>query len=182
MTESAPRNDLRRVSLLTRLIGTGLLSGYIPWASGTWGTLVGLALCCIPAMAHPNVLIPMIVAGFFAGVYTAGRIAAAEGDRLTATALLAKATFQPGQRLHPDPSIVVIDEIVGMWIALLFLPQTLTAFAAAFLAFRFFDIVKPPPVRQLERLPGGWGIMLDDVMAGIYANLLVQVIVVIIGG
>jgi phosphatidylglycerophosphatase A len=123
----------------------------------------------------------MIIAGFFTGAHAAGKIAAAEGDRLSASASLAKATFQSGPRLHSDPSIVVIDEIVGMWTSLLFLPSTLTVFISAFIAFRLFDIVKPPPVRQLERLSGGWGIMLDDVMAGIYANLLVRVVVVIIG-
>jgi phosphatidylglycerophosphatase A len=182
MTDSAPRTDVRRVSALTRLIGTGLYTGYIPWASGTWGTLVGLAVCCIPPLTRPEVLIPMIIAGFFAGAYAAGKIAAAEGDRLTASAAVAKGIFQTGPRIHPDPSIVVIDEIVGMWVSLLLLPSTPTVFISAFIAFRVFDIVKPPPVRQLERLPGGWGIMLDDVMAGIYANLLVRVVVLIIGG
>jgi phosphatidylglycerophosphatase A len=177
MTDSTPRADVRRVPFVTRLIGTGLFSGHIPFASGTWGTLVGLAACLIPGATHPGVLIPMIILGFLAGVHAAGAIAAATGNALSATAVKAKEIFQKGGQQHPDPSIVVIDEIVGMWISLLFLPPTWTVFAAAFIAFRAFDILKPPPVRQLERLPGGWGIMLDDVMAGVYANLLVRLVV-----
>jgi phosphatidylglycerophosphatase A len=73
-----------------------------------------------------------------------------------------------------DPGVVVVDEIVGMWVSLLFLPLTPFTALSAFLLFRGMDIVKPYPARQLERLPGGWGIMADDVMAGIYANLLLR--------
>jgi phosphatidylglycerophosphatase A len=75
-----------------------------------------------------------------------------------------------------DPSIVVIDEIVGMWISLLFLPRSIATVLAAFLFFRAFDIIKPPPARQLERLKGGWGVMLDDAAAGVYANVAVQLL------
>jgi phosphatidylglycerophosphatase A len=181
MTDPAPSPDTPRVPFPARLIGTGLFSGYIPFASGTWGTLVGLAICLVPGATRPAVLTPLILAGFFAGVYSAGKIAAAEGHALTASAAKAKEIFQHGEHVYPDPSIVVIDEIVGMWISLLFLPPTWTVFAVAFIAFRAFDILKPPPVRQLERIPGGWGIMLDDVMAGIYANLLVRAVVLFIG-
>jgi phosphatidylglycerophosphatase A len=63
-----------------------------------------------------------------------------------------------------------------MWISLLFLPPTVASALAAFLFFRAFDIIKPPPARQLERLKGGWGIMLDDAAAGVYANAAVQLL------
>lgn len=76
-----------------------------------------------------------------------------------------------------DPGRVNWDEVVGMMISLLFLPHTVTVFILAFAAFRFFDIVKPVPVSTLERLPHGWGIMADDVMAAVYANVSVQLIV-----
>ena len=72
----------------------------------------------------------------------------------------------------PDPSEVVIDEVAGMWLALFGCPRTLPILLAAFLLFRFFDIAKLPPMRQLERLPGGFGIMLDDVAAGIMTRLI----------
>jgi phosphatidylglycerophosphatase A len=73
-----------------------------------------------------------------------------------------------------DPSIVVIDEVVGMLVALWALPFQAGEALAAFLCFRLFDIVKPYPIRRLERQPGGWGIMLDDVLAGLYANAVIR--------
>ncbi len=66
-----------------------------------------------------------------------------------------------------DPSEVVIDELAGQWFALIALPHTIGYGIAAFVLFRIFDIFKPPPIKQLERLPGGWGVMLDDVAAGV---------------
>ena len=75
-----------------------------------------------------------------------------------------------------DPSLVVVDEVAGQAIALLAAPEFGWKYAvAAFILFRAFDIVKPPPVRQLERLPRGWGIMMDDVAAGILACVLLQI-------
>jgi phosphatidylglycerophosphatase A len=70
---------------------------------------------------------------------------------------------------------VVIDEIAGMCVSLLFIPVTVGYVAAAFILFRFFDIVKPLYIRRTEKLPKGWGVMLDDVVAGIYANILLQI-------
>jgi phosphatidylglycerophosphatase A len=75
-----------------------------------------------------------------------------------------------------DPGPVVIDEVVGMLVSLLFLPGTWPVVLAAFVAFRVFDIVKPWPAGRLEHVPGGWGVMADDVMAGVYANLTVQLV------
>jgi phosphatidylglycerophosphatase A len=66
---------------------------------------------------------------------------------------------------------MVIDEIVGMWISLLWMPKTVIAVAVAFILFRVMDVLKPEPARTVEKLPGGWGIMLDDVVAGLYANI-----------
>ena len=72
-----------------------------------------------------------------------------------------------------DPQFVVVDEVIGQWIALAGAASlNWKSFLAAFALFRLFDIWKPPPVRQLESLPGGWGINLDDVMAGVYAALV----------
>jgi phosphatidylglycerophosphatase A len=74
-----------------------------------------------------------------------------------------------------DPSIVVVDEVVGMLVALWALPFQAGEAVAAFLCFRLFDIAKPFPIRRLEAQPGGWGIMLDDVVAGLYANAVVRI-------
>jgi phosphatidylglycerophosphatase A len=75
-----------------------------------------------------------------------------------------------------DPGPVVIDEVLGMLVSLLFLPGTWPVIVAAFIAFRVFDVVKPWPAGRLEDVPGGWGVMADDVMAGVYANLTIQIL------
>jgi phosphatidylglycerophosphatase A len=82
------------------------------------------------------------------------------------------ATIVERESERPDPGHVVIDEVAGQWIALSFSRVNLSHLLAGFLLFRLFDIVKPWPARKLEHLPGGWGIMLDDVAAGVYALLL----------
>ena len=74
-----------------------------------------------------------------------------------------------------DDKKVVIDEVAGMGISLLFLPVTPGYLLAALILFRFFDIAKPLFIRRLERVAGGWGVMLDDIVAGIYTNLLLHV-------
>jgi phosphatidylglycerophosphatase A len=176
-TGGARTEDLpARIPFLANIIATGLYSGYIPWASGTFGTLVGLLLYLIPGTEQPIVLVIMVFAGFFIGTWASARVAAIVGHRLTQSAQLAKEVFQPGKHETADPSIVVIDEIVGIWITLLFLPKTLPVMIIGFFAFRAYDILKPQPARALERIPNGWGIMLDDVIAGVYANITTQLV------
>lgn len=178
---SDPREGTGQASLPARAIATGLFSGYIPGASGTAGSLVGLLIYWLPGV-HDGPWLPVLIAlGLAAGAPAANAVARATGHKLSKLAARSKETFQADSSHGPDPSIVVIDEIVGMWIALLFLPASLTVSLAAFIAFRFFDVVKPEPARYLERLPGGWGIMLDDVAAGIYANLACRLLVFLAG-
>jgi len=136
------------------LIGTGLGSGYTPIAPGTAGSLLAVAILLIFPL-HVYWWIFLIVALFFAGVWVSTKI---ERERVK------------------DPGIVVIDEIVGQWLALLLLPPTLFYLVGGFLLFRFFDIVKPFPINRSQTLKEGWGIMIDDVLAGIYANLILQII------
>lgn len=158
-------------SFFSTFVATGFYSGYIPWASGTFGSLVGVLIYAIPGFDNPFVLYPLIVGGFVLGAFVSDQVALFQGHKLTKTAEFAKAKFQGDGHETPDPSIVVIDEIIGMLISLAFVEKSLIAVAIAFFAFRFFDIVKPFPARQCERIPNGWGIMLDDVVAGIYANI-----------
>ncbi len=80
-----------------------------------------------------------------------------------------------------DPSEVVIDEVAGMWIALLGAPLTAPHLLAAFLLFRLFDVWKPGPIDRLQNLPGGWGVMADDVAAGAVAGLLVALMAALPG-
>ena len=76
-----------------------------------------------------------------------------------------------------DPSRVVVDEAVGFLVTVAFLPPGLATASAGFVLFRIFDIAKPPPARRLESLPGGWGVVMDDVAAGVYGNLVLQLAV-----
>lgn len=73
-----------------------------------------------------------------------------------------------------DPGRVVIDEAIGYLVTVALLPHGMWTAVWGFLAFRFFDVAKPPPIRRLEELPGGWGIVLDDVLAGVYGNLVIR--------
>ncbi len=171
----------RKAPILARFIATGAYCGYVPWASGTVGSAAGLLLYLIPGVSQPPVLSVLIAGMFFAGRWAAQLVALADGHVLQGTAAAAKGIFQKGPASHPDPSIVVIDEIVGMWTALLFLPKELPALLVAFTTFRLFDIVKPPPAAGLEKAGRGWGIMLDDVAAGIYANAATHITLWLIG-
>ncbi len=76
-----------------------------------------------------------------------------------------------------DPGKVVIDEITGMFITFGFIPVNFKILWIGFFIFRAFDIIKPPPIRRLEKLPGGWGIMADDVLAGVYANIVLRLLI-----
>ncbi len=128
--------------------------GTLPIAPGTWGSLAGIigwALFFTLGGTHELFL---ILTGFifFAGVVSA---------EIVSKELKLK-----------DPSVVVIDEWVGQWIALWFLPLSLLWGIIAFLFFRLFDIFKPGPIKSLESMPGGLGIMMDDVIAGMFALFL----------
>ncbi len=76
-----------------------------------------------------------------------------------------------------DSSKVVIDEVAGMCVAMLFVPVSLNSILVGLLLFRVFDITKPFYIRKMESLPGGWGVMMDDVLAGIYTNIVLQVVI-----
>lgn len=76
-----------------------------------------------------------------------------------------------------DHGRVVIDEVAGLFVSLLFVPVTLPCVVAGFILFRFFDIAKPLFIRKLEALPGGWGVMADDLLAGVYANVVLHILI-----
>lgn len=135
-------------------IATVFSLGYSPIAPGTVGSLAGLALCLL---LHGNNILYIITFFilFFAGVISAGKV-----EKETAT---------------EDPSFVVIDEFACIFLAFLFIPITLPTVIAGFIIYRVIDIIKVPPLGRLEDIKGGWGIMLDDLMAGIYTNLILQV-------
>jgi len=129
--------------------------GFAPVAPGTVGSAAAIPFFLLLRQAHSAWLeIAVCAAIVAAGAWSA---------RITEQALGVE-----------DPGPVVIDEVVGMFISLLFLPATWLVVLAGFVAFRVFDIVKPWPANRFELIPGGWGVMADDVMAGVYANLALQ--------
>ena len=140
---------------LLMFIATGAGSGYLPKAPGTWGTLVGLLLWWPLAGLSLTAYLATVAVLFIVGVASAGA---------------AEKILDRG-----DPGVVVIDEIVGVLIALAAVPLHPAAALAGFALFRLFDIAKPFPVGWVDRhLHGGLGIMLDDVAAGLYALLVLH--------
>ncbi len=142
-------------------LATGGYVGRIPMAPGTCGSLIGLPVAyTISKMGWPWAVLTVVLLGLVA-VWSAGEAAQQLGVK--------------------DPGCIVIDEIVGMAVALLGMPLNAVTMAAGFILFRVFDIAKPPPVRQLDRsVSGGWGIVLDDIAAGIMANIVLRVGLVLI--
>lgn len=137
------------------ILATGFGTGYGPIAPGTWGSLPGLAFAFgLDRWAGGWAVLGGALFFAVAGVWAAGR----------AEVLLGK----------KDPGRVVVDEIAGQMVALLFLPMTVPILVIAFFVFRVLDVFKPWPARRLEDLPGGSGIMADDLMVGLYANLILH--------
>lgn len=141
-----------RIGPAQRLLATGAGVGYLPFAPGTAGSLLGAALC-VPLLFLPEpVYLGATVVLTAMAVWAAGGMALELGIA--------------------DPAPVVIDEIVGMLWAAIALRPHLYDVTVAFLLFRVFDVVKPVPIPWLERLPGGLGIVADDVAAGLLARVL----------
>ena len=155
MTDAPPAP--RWATAIATLFGIGRLHP----GPGTWGSLTTVLLWA--ALAHalrPDLRTPVAIAlavlVTLIGIPAATQVARGYGKK--------------------DPQFVVIDEVAGQIVALIAVPLAWKTFLAGFILFRVFDIVKPPPVRQLERLPEGAGIVLDDVAAGLYALAVMQLL------
>ena len=139
------------------VLATGLFSGYMPIASGTFGTLIAIPLGYLVSRlgvigGSLGVAVVIVVAVWSAGV--------------------AETLFR-----QKDSGLIVIDEIAGFLVTMLFVPWRLETVIGGFLVFRCMDISKPFPIRVLEnRLPGGWGVVGDDILAGIYANVGLRIL------
>ncbi len=149
-----------KFNFFEKIIGSGFFSGYSPFASGTVGSFAALLIYYIPGFENLYVIIPAVLIFGSYGIFVAGKFEKQYGK---------------------DPSECTVDEVVGMWISLLFLPKKILISILAFAIWRVFDIIKPFPVRRLENLPGGYGIMMDDIAAGIYSLILVHLILLIFG-
>ena len=136
------------------LIATWFGTGLLPWAPGSWGSLAALPCAwVIVHIAGPAALAAAAMLVFALGWWAAAAVAAASGNE--------------------DPGFIVVDEVVAQWLVLAPAPLDWRVYAAAFLLFRIFDITKPWPARAIERrVKGGLGIMLDDIVAALYAVVL----------
>ncbi len=139
-------------------IATGAGSGYLPWFPGTWGTLAALLLYWPLRQLPPWTYLITLAALIFLAVWVS-----------TVAEVLLRTK---------DCSKIVIDEFVGLFVALSFIPFDWKWIAIGFVLFRIFDITKPYPARLIQdKVPGGWGIVGDDLIAGLYANLVLQMII-----
>ncbi len=144
---------------LSTILATFFGVGRLPWAPGTWGSLAGLLLAW-PFLDRPWFLVVAVVVLTVVAIPACTRAEAVMGEK--------------------DPPSIVVDEVVGTWTALVALPdprvETRFYYAVmAFILFRLFDIWKPFPWKKAQNLPGGWGILADDLGAGLYANLFLRV-------
>jgi len=147
-----------KISFIEKLIGSGFYTGYIPFASGTFGSLVALFIYWIPGFENPLIMFVAIIVFAAYGIYVGNKF---------------------DKKYGKDPAECTVDEIVGQWIALLFVPKTVILSIVVFLIWRFFDIVKPYPARKLENLHEGLGIMIDDVVSGFYSLIVIHLILII---
>jgi phosphatidylglycerophosphatase A len=143
-------------------VATGFFIGTVPFAPGTFGSLIGLPVCFL--LSRLNLLQSVIYILVFI-LFAIGIASAAE-----------KILKQK------DPGQIVIDEIAGLMVTFAGLPFNLKTALAGFIIFRVFDILKPFPIRILERrVGGGTGVVLDDVLAGVYGNLILRLVIYITG-
>jgi phosphatidylglycerophosphatase A len=148
------------MNALAKVVSTFGGAGYFPVAPGTFTSLIAALLYRFLLVRAPGLIAAAVIAAvYFLGVAAAGSFSRRLGER--------------------DPGKIVIDEVVGQWIALFLVPMTWLNLALGFFLFRLFDVLKPFGIRSVEKLPGGWGIMTDDVVAGSAALLLLRVSLII---
>ena len=144
---------------LAKIVATGLFTGYSPTVPGTVGTIPAWLIAWFFIGDNPMILGLVTAITFFVSIWSA---TAAE------------------QIFGHDSRKIVIDEWAGMFISLLFIPFSLINYLIAFVAFRAFDVFKLPPASQAEKLPVGWGVTMDDIVAGVQANIFTQIVIWII--
>ena len=149
-----------------KLIASGLGTGYAPIAPGTVGSMLGILIfysfnLALKSLNIDQSTIPvlnLVVIIFFLliGIYSIKKV---------------------HQKWSHDAPKIVIDEIVGVWIAAFLIPFQWQYYLLALILFRFFDIVKPLYIRKLDKLKSNWSVMFDDVLAGFYANIVIQIVI-----
>jgi phosphatidylglycerophosphatase A len=141
---------------IVKFIATGCFSGYLRPYPGTWGTIPAWLIAFFLIKGNLLILLAVCVITLLISVWSSGAAETVYGH---------------------DSRKIVIDEWAGMFITVLFVEYSLTNYIVAFVAFRAFDVIKLPPAIQFEKLPRGWGVTMDDVAAGIYANFFTHAVV-----
>ncbi|SVA05641.1 uncharacterized protein METZ01_LOCUS58495 [marine metagenome] len=142
---------------ISEWIATCFKVGYLPLAPGTWGSVFAILLWWVLLKDLNTFIFGVVIIIFLLiGIVVSNIIIDQSGDH--------------------DPSHIIIDELVGQWLALFLLPEGFFNIAISFILFRFFDIIKPWPIRLIEKLPKGLGVMSDDLTAGLITLVLIQVI------
>ena len=146
---------------LVIILATWWGTGYAPVAPGTVGTIAAIPLLLLLSLLPLYGYIPCVLVIGLAACWAAGRAEQIFGEK--------------------DNRRIVIDEVVGLLVAMTAVPLTWQYLLAGFVLFRIFDILKPPPIRLIERtVKGGWGVVLDDVLAGIYAQIALRILAILL--
>lgn len=146
------------MNIFTKALGSGLFTGYFPFAPGTVASIVATLIYFIPGFEKIYILIPIIIFLIIISIPIGNR-------------------FEKEYR--KDPSFFTLDEFIGTWISYLFLPKNFLLIFITFLLWRILDILKPFPARKLENLNGGLGIVIDDIVSGIYTCILMNIVFLI---
>ncbi len=149
-----------KINFFENFIGSGFYTGYSPVASGTAASLAAILIYFIPGFEQLFIILPAIVLFAMYGIFLGNKFETKFGK---------------------DPAQCTIDEVVGTWISLIALPKLLGITITAFLLWRLLDIIKPPPARALEKLKGGFGIMIDDVISAFYTLIIMHLVVYLLG-
>lgn len=153
--------------------------GYLPIAPGTWGSLVGVAIYLVAYLVEFNLGLYLLHGGW-SGPLIESWLYSLDLVLLVLLSIIAIIASSRASELfgEKDPSRTVIDEVIGQLVVFLFIPLTTSwwLIGSGFLLFRLFDIWKPYPISDLQDLPGGLGVCADDLLAGVYAGVVLNVI------
>jgi len=149
-----------KINFFEKFIGSGFYSGYFPVASGTVGSLAAIVIYLIPGFERLVIIIPATLIFIVYGMFLGTKFESLYGK---------------------DPAECTVDEVVGTWISIIALPKTFWIIVGAFFIWRILDIIKPPPAKNLERLKGGLGIMIDDVISALYTLIIMHLVVYLLG-
>ncbi len=144
------------ITNLYKIIGSGFYSGYLPKAPGTFGSFVALIIYLIPGFENPIVIIPAIIFSILIGIPIGNYFERIYGK---------------------DPGYFTLDEFIGTWVTLLFVPKEMLFIIPSFLLWRVLDIKKPFPANKAETIRGGLGIILDDVISGMYSLIIIHIFI-----